>query len=275
MRYANCAARGEEFVAEVDGETARPLRGVPPMSAGCDFSELPGAVRADPIPLTEVDLLPPVLPPGKIICLGLNYGGHVAETKRELPSYPVLFTKFADAVVGPRDAIIAPPESKQVDYEAELAVVIGRPARRVPKEQALAAVAGYTVANDVTMRDYQYLSHQWLQGKAWPKSTPLGPWLVTGDEIGDASALDIRLELNGRPLQRGNTREMIFDVPTTVSALSEFVNLGAGDLILMGTPDGVGFRRDPQIFLSPGDRVRVEIDGIGALENEVVSEDVG
>jgi acylpyruvate hydrolase len=216
-----------------------------------------------------------VLAPGKIICLGLNYGGHVAETKRELPTYPVLFTKFADAVVGPRDAIIAPPESKQIDYEAELAVVIGRPARRVPRDQALAAVAGYTVANDVTMRDYQYLSHQWLQGKAWPKSTPLGPWLVTGDEIGDASALDIRLELNGRPLQRSNTREMIFDVATTVSAISEFVNLAPGDLILMGTPDGVGFRRDPQIFLSPGDRVHVEIDGIGAIENEVVSEDVG
>jgi acylpyruvate hydrolase len=245
------------------------------MSAGCDFAAMAGAERGAALPLADLELLPPVLAPGRIICLGLNYLGHVTETKRELPTYPVLFTKFADALVGPHAPIVAPPESRQIDYEAELAVIIGRPARRVAIADALSVVAGFTVANDVTMRDYQYKSHQWLQGKAWPSSTPLGPWLVTGDEIGDGCELDIRLALNGKELQHSNTRHMIFDVPTTIATLSEFVNLAPGDVILMGTPDGVGFRREPKVLLSPGDRVCVEIEGIGVLDNRVVGEDVG
>lgn len=275
MRFANCRIGGEVVVAEVDDRTARPLRGLPAMSAGFDYAALAGAERGVPVAFADVELLAPVLSPGKVICLGLNYRGHVAETKRELPTYPVLFTKFADALVGPYDPILAPPESKQIDYEAELAVIVGRPGRRIAKEGALTVVAGYTVANDVTMRDYQYKSHQWLQGKAWPRSTPLGPWLVTGDEIDHARALRIRLERNGEQLQNSNTERMIFDVPTTISALSEFVSLAPGDVILMGTPDGVGFRREPPVFLRPGDRVRVEIEGIGAIDNPVVAEDVG
>lgn len=274
MRYANCQADGAAFVAEVDGDVVRPLVGAAPMTAGTDFAALADADRGDAIAIAVVELLPPVLAPQRIICLGLNYQGHVTETKRELPTYPVLFTKFADALVGPRAPIVVPPESRQVDYEAELAVVIGRPARRVHRQDALGVVAGFTVANDVTMRDYQYKSHQWLQGKAWPSSTPLGPWLVTPDELGDGSGLEIRLERNGRQLQHSNTRRMIFDVPTTIAALSEFVNLAPGDVILMGTPDGVGFRREPKILLEPGDRVRVEIEGIGSLDNVVVAEDV-
>jgi acylpyruvate hydrolase len=202
----------------------------------------------------------------------LNYHAHVEETKRELPSYPVLFTKFPEALVGPYAPIVKPLESNQVDYEAELAVIIGRLARRVAVEQAGEFVAGYTVANDVTMRDYQYKTHQWLQGKAWSRSTPLGPFLVTPDEVGDPGRLDIGLYLNGQRMQASNTERLIFDVPTIVSHLSEFVTLEPGDVILTGTPGGVGYRRDPQVFLQPGDRVRVEISGVGTIENEVVDE---
>jgi acylpyruvate hydrolase len=212
------------------------------------------------------------LRPGKVICLGLNYRGHVTETKRELPTYPVLFNKFAESIIGPGDDIQVPPESSQVDYEAELVVIIGRPARRVSTEEALGVIAGYSVANDVTMRDYQYKSHQWLQGKAWPNSTPVGPYLVTGDEIGDGASLDIRLELNGQEMQSSNTEKMIFGVAETISTLSEFTLLSPGDMVLMGTPGGVGFRRDPQVFLAPGDRVKVTIEGIGSVDNEVIAE---
>jgi acylpyruvate hydrolase len=272
-RFANCVREGQRFVGIVDGDTVHPLRGPAPMSAGSDYRGLERAERGPAIALSEVALEAPVLAPGKVICLGLNYLGHVTETKREMPTYPVLFTKFPDAIIGPEDPIVVPPESNQVDYEAELAVVIGRRARRVSAAEALDHVAGYTIANDITMRDYQYKSHQWLQGKTWPRSTPLGPWLVTGDEIEHGRSLALRLERNGDELQSSNTELMIFDVPTTIATLSEFVELQPGDVILTGTPDGVGFRRQPQVFLQPGDRVRVEIEGIGALENEVVAED--
>ena len=153
-----------------------------------------------------------------------------------------------------------------------MAVVIGRAGRRIAVEDAPRHIAGYTVANDVTMRDYQYKTHQWLQGKAWEASTPLGPWLVTPDEAGDGRALDISLTLNGVVLQRASTAQLMFDVPTLVSRLSELVTLMPGDVILTGTPGGVGYRRDPQIFLSPGDQVVVEISGLGRLVNPVVAE---
>jgi acylpyruvate hydrolase len=275
MRYANIEVDGKLSAAEVRGEAVALLQGVAAIGAGLDLDALARAPRGAELPLSQVTLRAPVLAPGKVICLGLNFRGHVEETAREMPGYPVLFTKFADAIIGPEDEIVAPPESRAIDYEAEMAVVIGRPIRRVAPERALDAVAGFTIANDITMRDYQNLSHQWLQGKAWPRSTPIGPWLVTGDEIGDGAALEIRLELNGSELQHSNTRLLIFDVPKTISILSEFVNLMPGDLILMGTPAGVGFRRDPQVLLKPGDRVTVTIEGIGALSNTVVAEDAG
>jgi acylpyruvate hydrolase len=168
--------------------------------------------------------------------------------------------------------IVKPPESVQVDYEAELAVIIGRRARRISPGDALEAIAGYTVANDVTMRDYQYRSHQWLQGKTWPSSTPLGPFLVTPDEVGDAGTLDIRLQRNGVTMQQASTASLLFEIPTIVARLSEFMTLEPGDVILTGTPGGVGYRRDPQVFLEPGDRVVVEIERVGRLENRVVAE---
>ena len=164
----------------------------------------------------------PLIPrPGKVICVGLNYRAHIEETHRDESDYPVLFTKFASSLTGAYDTILCPPESGAIDYEGELAVVIGRPARRVPTERALEVVAGYTVANDVTMRDYQYRTHQWLQGKAWDTSTPLGPTLVSADEAPDPAALTLRTLVNGEVVQEATTDLMIFPVPTLISVISE------------------------------------------------------
>ncbi|MFF3504957.1 fumarylacetoacetate hydrolase family protein [Streptomyces sp. NPDC003247] len=276
MRYVSYWQDGTPRAGLVDGDDIVPLRGVTALGR-----DTPNEVLAEPdldesgrVPLAEVTLRPVVPEPQKIFCVGLNYRSHVTETKRDLPTYPVLFTKFPTSLIGAHEPILVPAESTQVDYEAELAVVIGKRARRVTRADALGVVAGYTIANDVTMRDYQYKTHQWLQGKAWDASTPLGPWLVTADEIGDrVGRLAVTLSLNGEVLQSSDTSRLIFDIPTLVSTVSEFTTLLPGDVILTGTPGGVGFRRDPQVFLNPGDRVVVTIDGLGELASEVRAEE--
>jgi acylpyruvate hydrolase len=222
--------------------------------------------------LEEVTLRPVIPRPGKIICVGLNYHEHAEEGGYDLPAYPVLFAKFAETLVGAGEPVMLPPESSEIDYEAELAFVVGRSARRARRADALDLVAGYTVANDVSMRDYQYKTHQWLQGKNWASSTPLGPWLVTPDEVGDAADLDVRLTLNGETMQSANTSLLIFDVERLVETISEFVPLAPGDVVLTGTPSGVGYRRDPKVLLRDGDRMVVEISRVGRLENSVVAE---
>jgi acylpyruvate hydrolase len=219
-----------------------------------------------------VTLLPVVPQPGKIVCVGLNYREHVAEGFFEASEFPVIFSKFPEALVAAGEPIMVPPESSAVDYEAELALVVGRTVRRASGQTAMDAVAGYTAANDVTMRDYQYRTNQWLPGKSWAHSTPLGPFLVTPDEVGDPHTLDISLELNGERMQSANTRQFIFDIPTVIAAISEFVPLGPGDVVLTGTPMGVGYQRDPKVLLRDGDRVVVEIERVGRLENPVVAE---
>jgi acylpyruvate hydrolase len=260
----------------VDGGVV-PLDGITELG----FDSLPRALTAGAspsgttIPLAEITLRPVIPHPRRLICVGLNYHAHIEESKRETGEYPVLFTKFASSLIGANDAIVLPPESDQVDYEAELAVVIGRAGRRIRAESAFEHIAGYTVANDVTMRDYQYKTHQWLQGKSWDNSTPLGPELVTADEFGSDPSdhvFPIRLVLNGKVLQESDTSFLIYDIPTLVATISEFTALEPGDVILTGTPGGVGFRRDPQVFLAAGDVVRVEIDGVGVCHNTVVSE---
>jgi acylpyruvate hydrolase len=210
--------------------------------------------------------------PGKVICIGLNYRAHVEEGAYDVPNYPALFSKFPETLVAAGEPVLLPPESEAVDYEGELAFVIGRTVRRVSGEEALAAVGGYTLANDVSMRDYQYRTHQWLPGKNWARSTPLGPYLVTPDEVGDPHDLDISLELNGERMQSSNTGLFIFDIPAIVAAISEFVPLAPGDVVLTGTPSGVGYRRDPQRLLRDGDRMVVEVERVGRLENPVVAE---
>ena len=273
MRFASCLLGGRRFAGLVEDDVVRPLRDV--VELGRDT---PSEVLADPpltderVPLAEVKLLPVVPSPGKIICVGLNYRAHADEGGYDVPDYPALFTKFAETLVGAGDPILLPPESSAVDYEAELAFVVGRPARRAAGASALEAVAGYTLGNDISMRDYQYKTAQWLPGKNWAGSTPLGPFLVTPDEVGDPHQLDIALELNGQRMQSANTSQLIFDVPTLVATISEFVPLAPGDLVLTGTPSGVGYRRDPKVLLRDGDRVVVEIERVGRLENPVAAE---
>ena len=271
MAWASYRHAGERHVGIIDGPDVLPLVGIDVIDSTLDPQRLrAGTVNAARrVPLATVELLPPSVP-AKVFCVGLNYDEHIEETGRDLPTYPVLFPKYASSLIGARDDIRIPPESSQVDYEAELAVVIGRPGRRIQKADALAHVLGYTVANDVTMRDYQYKTHQWMQGKAWDRSTPVGPYLVSPEQI-DVSSAGIRTTVDGVTVQDSDLSKLIFDISTLISLISEFTELRTGDLILTGTPGGVGFRRDPQLFLRPGMTVAVEVDGVGRIESQVVS----
>jgi acylpyruvate hydrolase len=223
--------------------------------------------------LDDADFAPVVLDPGKIICVGVNYADHIAETGREPPDFPTLFAKFTDALVGAHDAIVLPSVSDMVDWEVELAVVIGRDARHVSPDRAVAVMAGYTVANDISMRDWQNRTTQWLQGKTFEHATPLGPFLVTPDEVGGASPdLELTCEVDGVLRQRSRTSYLVAGPTAIVAYASEVVTLRPGDVILTGTPGGVGAAMDPPVYLRAGQVVRTAIDGIGELVNECVPE---
>ena len=213
----------------------------------------------------------PLLRPGKIVCLGLNYRDHAAESGMPVPTEPVLFCKYANTVIGPGDPILLPPTSEQVDYEAELVFVIGKTGRNIPAARALEHVAGYTCGHDVSARDYQLKrgGGQWMVGKTWDTFAPMGPVLVTSDEGLDPNALPIRCVLNGETMQNSNTSQFVFDVASTVEYLSHVMTLEIGDMIFTGTPPGVGFARKPPVFLKDGDVVEIQIDGIGSLRNPV------
>ncbi len=217
----------------------------------------------------EVKVEAPVPNPGKMICVGHNYREHILEMKREIPQHPVVFAKFANTVIGPEDDIPFFPISEQLDYEAEFAFVIGKRARNVSQEDALDYVAGYTIVNDVTYRDIQRRTLQWLQGKTVEGSAPMGPWLITTDELENPSGLEVVLTVNGEERQHTNTANLVFSVQYLVEFLSNLMTLEPGDVILTGTPGGVGFAMNPQTFLKDGDVVKIEIDQIGSLENTV------
>ncbi|MGO9614314.1 MAG: fumarylacetoacetate hydrolase family protein [Dissulfurispiraceae bacterium] len=226
------------------------------------------------IPLETVELGPPVPNPDKIICLGLNYREHAAEFNATAPSsVPPFFAKFRNSLCGPFSPIILPRVSTQIDYEGELAVVIGQRCKDIHESQALACVAGYTIINDVSARDLQMQTSQWTAGKILDTFAPMGPGIVPAADLPDPQTLEITTRLNGVILQRGNTSEMIFPVSRTISFLSSLMTLEPGDIIATGTPSGVGFRRQPPIFLKAGDIVEVEIAGIGAIRNPVVRAD--
>lgn len=228
--------------------------------------------RGDLAALPGAKLLRPLSHPEKIMCIGKNYRDHCAEMKSPLPERPVLFAKYPSSLAGPEDEIPLPAVSTMVDWEAELAAVIGRTCRNVSAQEALDCVFGYTCANDLTMRDAQSQDGQWVRAKSPDGFCPLGPALVTADEVDDPQALDIRLSLNGKVMQSSNTREMVFGVAELVSYLSRTMTLKPGDVLLTGTPPGVGAGRDPQVFLAPGDRVVVEVEGLGALANVMRAE---
>ncbi|HEX7589261.1 MAG TPA: fumarylacetoacetate hydrolase family protein [Anaerolineae bacterium] len=221
------------------------------------------------VPLSGTKLLAPVPRPGKIICVGHNYHDHAGDTP---PAFPDIFGKFANVVVGPHETILLARASDQIDYEGELAVVIGRRAKYVSEANALDAVAGYTIFNDVTARDYQKRSSQWTLGKSFDTFGPMGPALVTKDEIGEPSNLELTLWVNGEQRQHTNTRDLIFSIPFLISYLSQAITLEPGDIISTGTPSGTGASHKPPVFLKQGDQVRVAIEKIGELVNPVAIE---
>ncbi|HEY0710352.1 MAG TPA: fumarylacetoacetate hydrolase family protein [Polyangia bacterium] len=266
-----------------------------PASSACDWWNLDGSVwslvrssveaaqRADDrtveqwkrtgkvLPLAEVTLCAPVPRPGKLVCIGLNYKDHAIEAKLGLPEAPVIFSKFSTAIVGPGEPVVLPLGSTRSDYEAELGVVIGRVARHVSRERALHHVFGYCCLNDVTERAYQFADSQWQRGKSCDTFAPMGPYVVTGDELTAPGDLRIQLRLNGETMQDSRTSQLIFDVPQIIEYLSRTTTLEPGDVIATGTPAGVGFARKPPRYLASGDRMEVEIEGLGVLENPVVA----
>jgi 2-keto-4-pentenoate hydratase/2-oxohepta-3-ene-1,7-dioic acid hydratase in catechol pathway len=228
------------------------------------------AADAGSAPLrSEVKLHAPLMPP-KFICIGLNYLDHAKESGMAVPTTPVVFTKYHNAVIGPGEAIVLPPVSSQVDYEAELGFVIGKRGKNIPAERWEEYVFGYTCVHDVSARDYQMATSQWTIGKTFDTFGPIGPELVSKDEAPDPHKMAISFELNGKVMQDSNTDQFIFNIPTLIEYLSKVMTLVPGDLISTGTPPGVGFARKPPVFLKPGDDVVVKIAGVGELRNHCV-----
>jgi len=225
------------------------------------------------VPLSEAKLNPPVRCPGKILAVGLNYAAHARETGAQLPDFPLIFSKCTTALIGPEDAIRLPRVSSKIDYEGELAVVIGKRAESVKAEDALEYVAGYTIMNDVTARDLQGREKQWVRAKGLNTFAPCGPWLVTKEEIPDPHALALELRLNGEVRQKSSTDDLIFKIPQVIEFVSQDLTLMPGDIISTGTPSGVGFTATPPVFLKAGDQIAVTIEKIGTLRNTVTAPD--
>jgi 2,4-didehydro-3-deoxy-L-rhamnonate hydrolase len=259
---------GEPRVGSLEGEEIRPLA----REDMIEFIEYGGSPEPgeDTVPLGEARIHAPIARPQKVIGIGLNYEDHAAETGADIPDKPIVFAKYSNTVIGPGEAIRIPPITEQADYEAELAVVIGSAARNVSESEALGHVFGYANANDVSSRDLQFSEGgQWTRSKSIDTFCPLGPYIATRDEIEDPQDLSIRCILNGEVMQDGTTAKMIFSVAEIVSFLSQGMTLVPGDVIVTGTPPGVGSARDPQVWLKAGDEITIEIDGLGALTNSV------
>ena len=243
------------------------------LASGDDWHERAASTRGERLPLAGASLAPLVPHPNKIVCLGLNYATHIKEMGRPTPAHPTLFAKYDGSLIGANDDIHMPPVSDDLDWEAELGVVVGRSGRHVPREKALQHVAGYTVANDITVRDWQHRTREFLSGKTFEATTPVGPALVTPDELPPgASGLDISCSVDGHTMQKSNTADLLFDVAETVAYISTIITLLPGDLILTGTPGGVGAGRDPKVFLRPGQVLITTVEGIGELRNTVIKD---
>lgn len=221
------------------------------------------------IAATQTRALPVIPAPGKIICVGLNYKTHVAETKRADSDYPSLFLRFNDSLAADGDEVLRPAFSERFDWEGELAFVIGKGGRHIAPEDAFEHIAGYACFNDVSVRDWQRHTHQFTPGKNFPGTAPFGPWLVTRDEIADVRSLSLQTRLNGSVVQQASLSDLIFDIPTIVAYVSRFTPLSPGDVIATGTPGGVGDRREPPLYMKHGDVVEVEITGLGVLRNRI------
>jgi 2-keto-4-pentenoate hydratase/2-oxohepta-3-ene-1,7-dioic acid hydratase in catechol pathway len=263
---------GGEIVDLAAAEPALPTEMCAFLAAGPDALRAAGNARGPRMALAEVKLEAPVLRPPKILAVGLNYADHIAETGREPPTIPMIFNKQSTSVVGPGEAIHRPRVSEMLDYEGELGVVIGRRCRHVPKERAAEVVAGYTIVNDVSVRDWQMRVPTMTMGKSFDTHCPLGPAIVTADEIGGPAGHELTTLVNGDIRQHSNTKELVFDCFTLIEHLTTAFTLEPGDVISTGTPGGVAVFMKPQAWMVDGDVVRVEIDGLGTLENPVINE---
>jgi len=280
MKLATFIADGRERTGIVVDDGLVELTDIAPdmIALITDFSTLKGLVARRAAEekahykLKDVRLLAPVPRPQKVMAIGLNYADHIAESGAQTPERQIWFAKLGNAVNGPHDPIQIPKASKMIDWEAEMVFVIGRRCRHVPRERAQEVIFGYACGNDVSVRDWQFHTAQWLVGKSFDTHAPIGPWIVTADEIGDPHALGIRCIVNGETKQNSNTRHLVFNCFDQIAYLSQAMTLNPGDMVFTGTPGGVGQSMKPPQFLKAGDTVRVEIDKIGALEAKMVPE---
>lgn len=278
MRVATVRLDGRPVWGLIAGDTFRPVAA----SAGCPtlrsaleqgrLAEAVGKLEERATPVAELQWLPVVPDPGKILCVGLNYENHRQETGRAVTEHPTFFTRFADSQTGHGAPLLLPRVSERLDYEGELAIVIGKPGRAIPQDRAMEHVAGYSCYNDGSVRDWQRHTTQFTPGKNFPGTGAFGPWLVTPDDFGTAAGKRIRTILNGDVMQDAMLDDMIFKLPKLIEYASTFTPLAAGDVIVTGTPGGVGIMRDPPVFMKEGDRIEVEIDGIGTLANRIAHE---
>jgi acylpyruvate hydrolase len=272
MRFATIRTPDGTTAARLDGDVLVPLAAADVGALLADGGGPAAAERAGaaPVPASEARFATLIPHPSKVLCVGLNYRSHILETGRDLPEYPTLFAKFAQTLLGAHDDLVLPSVSDRVDWEVELGVVIGRPIYRATRDEAAAAIAGYTVTNDVSMRDWQRRTLQWLQGKMFERSTPAGPYLVTGDEVGDAADLEVRCEVDGTVMQQSRTSDLLFGPAEIAAYASQAITLLPGDLLLTGTPGGVGDARKPPVYLQPGQTLRTVVEGLGECVNRCV-----
>jgi 2-keto-4-pentenoate hydratase/2-oxohepta-3-ene-1,7-dioic acid hydratase in catechol pathway len=272
MRFASIVVKDTPRWGVIDGEEIALIDQWPTLIdaiAADALSTITADDARDRVSIADAAWLPVIPTPGKILCVGLNYENHRKETGRAIVDNPTIFTRFSDSQTGHYAPIVVPPESDQLDYEGELAVVIGRAGRRIPAADALDYIAGYSCYNDGSIRDWQAHTIQFTPGKNWPDTGAFGPWLVTPGEFGALGPQRIQTRLNGELMQSAPLADMIFPVPKLIEYISTFTPLNPGDVIVSGTPGGVGVKRDPQVFMKPGDTVEVEIDGIGTLVNTI------
>ena len=287
MRLVRCGDPGKEFIGLLVDRIVYDISGLLPEAERAPgkqwensfvprVAEILSSGRFESCPslrYTDIRLGPPVRHPSKIVCVGLNYRDHALEQGKTPPERPLLFAKAPSCIIGPADDIVKPRDTDQLDYEVELAVVIGKTARAVEPANALDFVAGYMVMNDVTARDIQKGEKQWFRGKSFDTFAPCGPWLTSSVEAGDVSSRRLTLRVNGEVRQESNTSQMIFDVRFLVSYISGSMTLYPGDIISTGTPPGVGVFRQPPVFLTPGDVIEAEVEGLGTLKNRIVPEE--
>jgi acylpyruvate hydrolase len=274
MKLATIRTAGGTKAVKLDGESLVDL-GVPDLGtflADPDWRSKAEHANGATYTVTGADFAPVVPGPSKVVCVGHNYKNHIREMGRELPQFPTLFPKFADTLIGAYDEIEKPAETDALDWEVELTIVMGKKVRRATKDEAIEAIAGFTVMNDISVRDWQFRTIEWTQGKIWDSSTPVGPYLVTSDELpgGVRPALTVTTTVNGQVMQRDTTGDLLFDPVFLVQYISTITRLNPGDIIATGTPAGVGHAREPKVYLVGGEKVVTEIDGLGRCENTIV-----